>query len=175
MREVRISNPAFRAQVVRLHLQESMNLRRISEILDTDYCVVREALKREGIVTRKDIRRKVRREEEPFMRFLARTKLSATGCLEWTGGRNKNGYGLILVRRFRTRLAHRISFQLVHGDIPDEQLVLHRCNNSICVNVSHLYAGTNADNMRDRELAGRNGMKRPEVVAKMLATKEGRK
>ena len=75
------------------------------------------------------------------------------GCWRWTGPRNQrqHGYGRIKWNGQDT-LAHRISWMLEHGPIPDGQIVRHRCpggGNSWCVNPAHLALGTQADNARD--------------------------
>jgi hypothetical protein len=79
----------------------------------------------------------------------------ATGCNVWTGCRNSDGYG-----QFRDgggmRLAHRVAWELAHGQDPDVRLVMHlACDNPACVNVEHLGIGTHADNMRDMVAKGR--------------------
>lgn len=90
-------------------------------------------------------------------RFIAKTRLAPSGCLEWVGAKTRDGYGHAFCRRGSTRLAHRIAYELVNGPVPPDMLVCHRCNNPACVNVDHLYVGTQQDNMADREAAGRNG------------------
>lgn len=45
--------------------------------------------------------------------------------------------------------SHRVSWTIHYGPVPDEAMVLHRCNVKLCCNPNHLYLGGNADNMRD--------------------------
>lgn len=75
-------------------------------------------------------------------------------CIEWTGTRNAKGYGR---RRFRGRtwMAHRVTWLQAHGEIPDGMYVLHHCDNPGCVNIDHLFLGTNLDNVHDRDGKGR--------------------
>jgi len=49
----------------------------------------------------------------------------------------------------RKQTTHRIAWQFAYGEIPDGLFVLHKCDNKLCVNVSHLFLGTNEDNIHD--------------------------
>ena len=66
-----------------------------------------------------------------------------------------NGYGRIKVRGRRV-LVHRLAYELTYGEVPEGMKVLHRCDNPPCWRPDHLYAGTSADNMRDRSVRGRD-------------------
>jgi len=82
-------------------------------------------------------------------------KVDKTGdCWLWTGWRNDEGYGYIrdvgrIVR------AHRASYELTQGAIPEGMMVLHKCDNPPCVRPDHLRLGTNGDNMIDMYSKGR--------------------
>lgn len=79
-------------------------------------------------------------------------------CYEWRGRSKVNtGYGTV---RFgdRSRLAHRVSFYLHEGRWPEPQ-ALHHCDNRLCVRRSHLFEGTQADNMLDMASKGRGRKK----------------
>ncbi len=72
-----------------------------------------------------------------------------SGCWLWTGAgaRGKPGYGFLY---WETEvLAHRVSWIMHNGLIPDRLLVLHRCDIRNCVNPSHLFLGTQRDNVHD--------------------------
>lgn len=70
------------------------------------------------------------------------------GCWIWTAATNSMGYGR-MVFNGPARLAHRISYQLYRGPIPDGMCVCHKCDTPLCVNPDHLFLGTFSDNARD--------------------------
>lgn len=88
-------------------------------------------------------------------RFWEKVDISSD-CWEWIASKNKLGYGNFSVDGTHM-LAHRYSMILAGHEIPDGMAVLHRCDNPPCVNPSHLYVGTWADNARDRDSRGRLG------------------
>jgi hypothetical protein len=77
-------------------------------------------------------------------------------CWKWLGSINKhNGYGRFWIDN-DTVMAHRYSYELHVGKIPNNLLVLHKCDNPDCTNPEHLFLGTNLDNVRDKISKGRN-------------------
>ena len=76
-----------------------------------------------------------------------------TDCWEWQGVRDGRGYGRWMWQR-KQMLAHRFSAQYHIGSIQGK-VVCHKCDNPCCVNPSHLFIGTQQDNMRDRNVRGR--------------------
>lgn len=69
-------------------------------------------------------------------------------CLEWTGKRDKDGYGKRVVAGKEYRV-HRLAYIQAHGRIPKHLHVLHRCDNPPCYRLEHLFLGTHQDNVRD--------------------------
>lgn len=82
---------------------------------------------------------------------------SADDCWSWTGGKNEHGYGIIGRGRRGDGFikAHRLSWELHYGDVPDGLCVLHRCDNPECTNTQHLFLGTKAKNSSDMSSKGR--------------------
>lgn len=79
------------------------------------------------------------------------------GCWQWTATLSTSGYGKIGVGPHGAGVlhAHRVSWELHFGPIPDGLWVLHHCDNRPCVRPDHLFLGTVIDNMQDAVGKGR--------------------
>ena len=78
-----------------------------------------------------------------------------TPCREWPGTIGQDGYGKLKVNG-RTWRAHRWVWTQANGPIPDGLCVCHHCDNPPCVELEHLWLGTHADNVADRDAKGRH-------------------
>lgn len=78
-----------------------------------------------------------------------------TGCHVWQGAPNHNGYGRIGIN-YKDYLAHRLSYELQVGPIPEGFFVCHKCDNRLCINPEHFFLGTISDNHADMVSKGRH-------------------
>jgi hypothetical protein len=92
--------------------------------------------------------------------FWSRTEAQANGCIHHLNKKNQHGYPQIHLRMSGGlnlhASAHRISWMIVHGSVPDGLFVLHKCDNRLCCNTDHLFLGTHQDNMDDMKRKGRS-------------------
>ncbi len=86
-------------------------------------------------------------------------------CWEWPGAKTEDGYGKIYSgvngKYYR---AHRVSWTIHNGAIPEGLIVCHTCDNPQCTNPNHLYIGTVYDNAWDRIKRGRTHISTGEYV-----------
>ena len=87
-------------------------------------------------------------------RFWSKVK-KTKDCWNWNGAKFSSGYGAFWLNG-KNKSAHRVSWELTNGQIPDGKLVCHTCDISACVNPNHLFLGTWKGNMEDRDKKGRN-------------------
>ena len=94
--------------------------------------------------------------EKDKVRFFSKLKRNeATGCLEWTASRKGGSYGGFKLNGKIVR-AHRVAFLLAGGSLSDAAPhVCHTCDNPLCCEPTHLFAGSVSDNALDRERKGR--------------------
>lgn len=89
--------------------------------------------------------------DKEFLLFKLQNKSQlnkSTGCIEWTGTKDKN-FGKIKYRG-KQILVHRLAYEIYIDTVPDNLMVLHSCGNNRCVNPKHLKLGTYLDNHVDR-------------------------
>lgn len=93
--------------------------------------------------------------KDRFERFVAFIPFHP--CYEWVGGyRGGKGdkYGQFTLNG-KPNYAHRVSWLIYRGQIPNGLFVCHRCDNPRCVRIDHLFLGTFSDNMKDMHAKGR--------------------
>src|SRR4051812_2593059 len=96
-----------------------------------------------------------------LVRFWSKVSKGApNACWLWTGTKNNHGYGMFQLQdeegRNGKRLAHRVSYAVHYGPIPDGAIVMHACDNPACVNPGHLRLGTMKLNTQDMMTKGRH-------------------
>jgi len=117
--------------------------------------------------------------KERFMNSVNKTD----SCWLWKGKIPAHGYGYIQINKKCYR-AHRVSWEIYFGEIPKGMLVCHKCDVPSCVNPDHLFLGSDADNMRDRdekcrvahnkgEKCGKSKIKESDVIAIKTLFKSG--
>lgn len=87
-------------------------------------------------------------------RFWSRVK-KTDSCWNWIGGISPSGYGRFSIG-LRGHFAHRKSYEINIGRIPNNLCILHKCDNRHCVRPDHLFLGTRLDNARDMVNKGRS-------------------
>ena len=117
--------------------------------------------KRRAFYCSRDCFRSVHKFQQTPQGIMALTRRNGS-CLEWIGSFSPaTGYGLC-----GQVGAHRVSYTVFKGPIPEGMQVCHHCDNRICVEPTHLFLGTALDNARDKVLKGRQpkGPRKPEHI-----------
>jgi hypothetical protein len=95
----------------------------------------------------------------PAQRFWSKVNISNPDkCWMWQGPTSGNGYGNFTLKingKFKTVQSHRFGYELLKGKIPEEMLILHKCDIPLCVNPNHLRPGTQKENIKDSILRNR--------------------
>lgn len=96
------------------------------------------------------------RQPELILKFIKSIIIpeEKTKCWIWSRSCIKQGYGQFYIGRKSIR-AHRYSYLIFKGDIENNLLVCHSCDNPSCVNPSHLWLGTTQENTKDMIKKGR--------------------
>ncbi len=95
-------------------------------------------------------------EQKYITRFLKYIDSSSgqESCWPWMGARSEKGYGKLKCN-YVNYVAHRLSYEIKFGPIPNRMLICHHCDNPPCCNPSHLFCGTVQDNSNDMKAKGR--------------------
>ncbi len=88
--------------------------------------------------------------EERLKHLLSKTVVTKSGCIEWQGGLASYRYAQITILGVPKYL-HRFVWETLKGPIPEGFNVLHKCDNTKCCNIQHLFLGTQLDNIKDRD------------------------
>jgi len=120
----------------------------------------------------------IRKYEKSFWQSITISGDDDNECWNWWKTIRGGGYGGVGIRKKATGKsttvqAHRYSWIIHNGSIPEGMFCLHICDNSRCVNPDHLYLGNQSDNMQDKHRRGRmNGYKHSEDVKRRISETE---
>ncbi len=90
-----------------------------------------------------------------YASILPRLVFKENGCVEWPGAKGNWGYGVVCWEGTTYRV-HRVALEVTKGELLGDLFACHRCDNPICANPAHLFAGTNKDNIDDAVSKGRS-------------------
>jgi len=139
-------------EVIRLYQEEGWGCRRIGERFGRSKDKIRRVLQKEGVALRPPGTAYLK--SNPDERFWTHVE-KLEGCWNWKSSTSPFGHGMFKLSKDNLVFAHRYSWCLFNGEIPDGMQVLHKCDNPRCVNPDHLFLGTQATNVQDMVNKGR--------------------
>lgn len=99
--------------------------------------------------TPKTTNKPINLNDQDIVRFWAKVAIVAQNdCWQWQAASSK-GYGVFKIKNIQM-YAQRVAYTIEYGAIPDGLVIMHKCDNPLCVNPKHLQAGTTNDNVQDR-------------------------
>lgn len=135
--------------IIQQRYMEGEAIARLAREFGIPYGTLRQRLLKSGVPARKRGQHESVSEIDRFWKYAMPEPNS--GCWLWVGKQYRNGYGAMFFRG-TTVPAHRASWQLFCGAIPEEMEIDHRCKNRPCVNPEHLRLATKAENLANRHL-----------------------
>lgn len=130
----------------RMYCDEKRTLKECANEFDCHFSTIARKLEEMGI-TRRDTSWRRKDMEDRFKEKFTEGKDDE--CWEWKASTHENGYGQFRISSDKHGLAHRASYRIYCGEIPDDKQINHTCHNRSCVNPNHLYLGTQSENAMD--------------------------
>jgi hypothetical protein len=93
--------------------------------------------------------------DDILQRFESKVNKTDSGCWEWQGWKDPDGYGMFRYAVRKDMKAHRFSAKYLGGQDIVGKVVCHKCDNPGCVHPGHLFAGSHLDNIKDCFLKNR--------------------
>lgn len=103
-----------------------------------------------------------RNKEQLLAHIRSRCIPNDRGCWLWQGSTNTKGYGNIRYAK-KSCHVHKLTWELLNGEVPNRLCVLHSCDTPSCANPGHLFLGTNIENVKDKVRKGRQARNAGEV------------
>lgn len=107
-----------------------------------------------AVYLRKKTMPRARNYIDDIEQLYERAEESESGCLEWIGNKDKDGYGRIKINYIQTAV-HRLVAELTYGKPENGQIAMHSCDNPSCILAEHLRWGSYKENSQDRQAKGR--------------------